>query len=32
VQLGVNYPHPVVDHASARQRTLMRFHFLQSDR
>lgn len=29
VQLGQDYPHPVVDHASARQRTLMRFHFLK---
>ena len=32
VQLGKDYPQPIVDHASARQRTLMRFHFLsQSD-
>ncbi len=29
VRLGIDYPHPVVDHAQARQRTLMRFHFLQ---
>ncbi len=29
VQLGQDYPHPVVDHARARERTLMRFHFLQ---
>lgn len=28
VQLGKDYPHPILDHASARQRTLMRFHFL----
>ena len=25
VRLGVNYPHPVVDHASARQQTLQRY-------
>lgn len=31
VQLGQNYPLPVVDHAAARQRTLMRFHFLRDD-
>ncbi|WP_370681388.1 deoxyribodipyrimidine photo-lyase [Comamonas sp. GB3 AK4-5] len=31
VELGRDYPQPVVDHASARQRTLMRFHFLQQD-
>jgi deoxyribodipyrimidine photo-lyase len=29
VTLGKDYPHPVVDHSSARQRTLMRFHFLR---
>ena len=29
IQLGRNYPHPVVDHARARQRTLMRFHFMR---
>ena len=28
VQLGVNYPQPLVNHAAARERTLMRFHFL----
>ena len=28
LRLGVDYPHPVVDHARARQRTLMRFSFL----
>ena len=26
VQLGRDYPHPIVDHAVARQRTLMRFN------
>ena len=31
VQLGRDYPAPIVDHASARQRTLMRFHFLKAD-
>jgi deoxyribodipyrimidine photo-lyase len=31
VELGRDYPQPVVDHASARQRTLMRFHFLRQD-
>lgn len=31
VELGVHYPHPVVDHGSARARTLMRFHFLSAD-
>ncbi|QIL79678.1 deoxyribodipyrimidine photo-lyase [Diaphorobacter sp. HDW4A] len=31
VQLGQDYPHPIVDHARARQRTLMRFHFLKQD-
>ncbi len=30
VRLGQDYPHPVVDHASARERTLMRFHFLRA--
>ena len=30
VRLGVDYPHPVVDHARARERTLMRFHFLKA--
>lgn len=29
VQLGRDYPHPVVNHAAARERTLMRFHFLR---
>ena len=29
VRLGTDYPHPVVEHASARQRTLQRFHFLK---
>ena len=29
VRLGVDYPYPVVDHARARERTLMRFHFLK---
>ncbi len=28
LRLGQDYPLPVVDHASARERTLMRFHFL----
>jgi deoxyribodipyrimidine photo-lyase len=28
LRLGVDYPLPVVDHARARERTLMRFHFL----
>lgn len=31
VRLGETYPAPVVDHASARQRTLMRFHFLREE-
>lgn len=31
VKLGVSYPFPIVDHARARQRTLMRFHFLRDD-
>jgi len=31
MRLGEDYPHPVVDHARARERTLMRFHFLQRD-
>lgn len=30
VHLGTNYPHPVVNHAAARERTLMRFHFLST--
>jgi len=30
VRLGVDYPHPVVDHVRARERTLMRFHFLKA--
>lgn len=29
VKLGESYPFPIVDHARARQRTLMRFHFLR---
>lgn len=28
LRLGQDYPLPVVEHASARERTLMRFHFL----
>ena len=28
VQLGKDYPYPVMDHAAARQKTLLRFHFL----
>ena len=28
LRLGVDYPLPVVDHARARQRTLMRFSIL----
>ncbi|WP_404298847.1 cryptochrome/photolyase family protein [Alicycliphilus denitrificans] len=28
LRLGMDYPLPVVDHARARERTLMRFHFL----
>lgn len=31
VQLGRDYPHPIVGHASARARTLMRFHFLSAE-
>ncbi|WP_028603281.1 cryptochrome/photolyase family protein [Ottowia thiooxydans] len=31
VHLGKTYPAPIVDHARARQRTLMRFHFLSAD-
>jgi deoxyribodipyrimidine photo-lyase len=31
LRLGQDYPLPVVDHASARERTLMRFHFLGAD-
>ncbi|WP_184711702.1 cryptochrome/photolyase family protein [Comamonas odontotermitis] len=30
LQLGLDYPLPVVQHASARERTLMRFHFMRS--
>ncbi|MGD9773744.1 cryptochrome/photolyase family protein [Diaphorobacter sp.] len=30
LRLGQDYPLPVVDHASARERTLMRFHFLSA--
>ena len=30
VQLGLDYPHPVVNHAAARERTLMRFHFMRA--
>ncbi|WP_296509782.1 deoxyribodipyrimidine photo-lyase [Rhodoferax sp.] len=29
VQLGVNYPAPIVDHAGARERTLARYGFLK---
>ena len=29
LRLGEDYPLPVVNHASARERTLMRFHFLR---
>lgn len=28
LRLGIDYPLPVVDHVRARERTLMRFHFL----
>lgn len=31
VQLGKDYTHPIVDHGSARARTLMRFHFLSDE-
>ena len=31
VRLGIDYPLPVVDHASARQRTLMRFGFASAE-
>lgn len=31
LRLGQDYPLPVVDHARARERTLMRFHFLGAD-
>ena len=31
VRLGVDYPAPVVDHAQARQRTLMRFGFAAAE-
>ena len=31
VQLGRDYPAPVVDHAQARQRTLMRFGFAAAE-
>ena len=30
VQLGQHYPHPIVIHAAARERTLMRFHFMRT--
>ena len=30
VQLGQHYPHPIVNHAAARERTLMRFHFMRT--
>ena len=30
VQLGQHYPHPIVNHAAARERTLMRFHFMRA--
>lgn len=32
VRLGEDYPHPVVDHAEARQKTLARFGFLKKDK
>lgn len=32
VELGGNYPHPVVDHAQARQRTLQRYAVVQSNK
>ncbi|WP_313075932.1 deoxyribodipyrimidine photo-lyase [Melaminivora sp.] len=31
LRLGEDYPLPVVQHASARERTLMRFHFLKAN-
>ena len=31
VRIGVDYPQPVVDHAQARQRTLMRFGFAAAE-
>ncbi|TAM42419.1 MAG: deoxyribodipyrimidine photo-lyase, partial [Burkholderiaceae bacterium] len=31
VRIGVDYPAPLVDHARARQRTLMRFSSLATD-
>ncbi len=30
VRLGQDYPRPVVNHTAARERTLMRFHFLSA--
>ena len=30
VQLGRDYPSPIVNHAAARERTLMRFHFMRT--
>lgn len=30
LQLGRDYPQPVVDHGRARERTLMRFHFMKN--
>ena len=30
LQLGRDYAHPVVDHGRARERTLMRFHFMKN--
>ena len=30
VQLGLDYPHTVVSNAAARERTLMRFHFMRA--
>ncbi|MDD2846498.1 MAG: hypothetical protein PHT57_16280, partial [Rhodoferax sp.] len=31
VRLGLDYPAPVVDHAQARQRTLLRFGFAAAE-
>ena len=30
LQLGKNYPHPIVDHAKARERTLMRYSVVKA--